>query len=197
MKFKHIFTTLALSCAMAFGIGAGLSLGKGEIEEAMAATEETTIYIDWSGATHWTAYNNNPSNVKVKLWVGSEGTNDCYIWDEGSTDGDGNMGTFSTYRSFTRNGRDYNYTGGKVFCWNDGDDACNKSTSFTFASASAGQNLLVLSGGTNSTGPTVTWSTLDLSTKYSVTWHLDDKGTPSSNTEDILKDSLPALFQTH
>ncbi len=178
---------------MAFGVGLGLANHKGQVQEAKAATSETTIYIDWSGATHWTTYNNNPSNVQVKLWVGSEGTNNCYIWDDGSTDGDGNMGTMSSYRYFTRNDRDYTYTGGKVYCWNDGGDACNKSSSFSFGSAEPGQNLLIVTGGTSSTGPTVSWGTLDLSTKYSVTWHLDDKGDTSYKTEDILEDSLPSL----
>lgn len=139
--------------------------------EAKAATDETLIYIDISGTDTWASWGGY--TVKVKLWNGSEGTGDAWAWDHDKTPEEGGIGTETikgkTYYTFSR---EYylpaNYTGGYVYAYEPSETTKHHSASFSFADATTGQNLLVVTGGSESKSPAVAWDTLEVGTKYTV-----------------------------
>lgn len=180
MKLKNLFTTLGLAAVLGIGVGAGLAASKG-IKEVKAATEETTIYIDWRN-TNWAGWTSDVRNIKVKLWHDSEiDANSVWLWDyETSSESTADdMSTITiddvTYLCFSR-AQHTNMTTGRVYSW-DGNTSQNKSANFTFAAASEGQNLLTLSGGDNNTGPSLEWGTLNIGTTYTVTKYANYDGT--------------------
>ena len=172
MKFKKLITGIALSSLMALGVGVGLA-SKGEVKEAKAATDETLIYVDVS-ASHWaTSWKAASDSYKIKLWNGSEGTGEAWAWDHELPVAEGGVGEIvvseKTYFYFSREFYlPANYTGGYVYAYNT-DSPQNKSATFAFADATSGQNLLVVSGGTDSAGPSIAWSTLELGIQHTIT----------------------------
>lgn len=172
MKVKNLFITFGLSLAL----GVVAAVGAGQKAEKVEAARATELYIDASGS-HWvTGWSTSLSEIKVKVWIDGTG-NDQYP----------TMSTVSlggkSYRKFTLPSS--NYDGGYVYAYNE-DSAQNKSSNFSIPSD--GKNLIVVTGGTNNTGPSVSWSTLDVGTTYTVTKYgvydgvLDDEHPIGSDT---------------
>lgn len=193
MKVKNALFTLGLTLTLGIGVGVGLA-AKQNMKETKAATEETTLYIDWRN-TNWSGWTDDYKNIKVKLWHDTEiDANSVWLWDYTGSDDDAtnDMSTVTvqgvTYLSFSRAAHT-TMTTGRVYAW-DGNTNQNKSSNFTFAAASAGQNLLTLSGGNNSTGPSLSWGTLSVGTMRTVTLYGNYNGTV--DTENPLGSSQVA-----
>ena len=170
MKFKKLLGGGLLAAVLALGVGAGLTV-RSESKEADASTSETTIYIKISSDTVWNSWGFDETKVKVKLWNGNEGTDDYFIWDHTKTASAGGFDKITIqsvdYYAFSRpSGK----TAGCVYYDNKGDWAANYTTTFTFAGAAEGNNLLTVSGGSNTgpVSPSVQWGTLDVSTTVKI-----------------------------
>lgn len=170
MKFKKLLGGGLLATVLALGVGAGLAV-RSESKEADASTSETTIYIKISSDTVWNSWGFDEAKVKVKLWNGNEGTEDYFIWDHTKTASDGGFDKITIqsvdYYAFSRpSGK----TAGCVYYDDKGSWAANYTTTFTFAGAAEGNNLLTVSGGSNTgpVSPSVQWGTLDVSTTVKI-----------------------------
>ncbi len=144
-------------------VGAGVGMmNRVNAVETKAATSETMIYID-ARLTHWvTSWGATNADINIKTW----GSGDQYHYDASTGKGTATIGGVE-YITFDRS----NYstqTAGLIYAYNT-SSAQNQSSNFSFSEASEGQNLLTLSGGTDSVGPTLVWGTLDVGTTYTVT----------------------------
>ncbi len=168
MKFKHVISTLAIAGLLGLGVAGGIAASRGAVE-AKAATEETTLYIDFHESIWATGGSASVSNLKVSM---TDGETIVYLWNDGSSDSLGNIGSVTvgevTYGTFSITGRTA-YPTVKVYCWNDGT-AGNVASTFTLDQFTEGQNLITInSGGSWDANQSITLGTLNVGTTYDVT----------------------------